>query len=176
MHLLRANGRFGVVTGWKMVPGTQTMYNLEVAQDHTFTVGDGQWVVHNCGSNLPQVAEARAREISANIGSWSKSYLTVGTAMVEDNGVVRTLIATNEKASSGLVNLVKAQLNQSEELVSLADNQGRHAEQVLVEYAKSNGLKILGLGASNNFCNEICGPMLIKEVGQEFLGQPWPQP
>jgi hypothetical protein len=47
MHLLRANGRFGVVTGWKMVPGTQTMYNLEVAQDHTFTVGDGQWVVHN---------------------------------------------------------------------------------------------------------------------------------
>jgi|SRR5712692_10533800 len=26
------------------------MYNLEVAQDHTFTVGAGQWVVHNCGS------------------------------------------------------------------------------------------------------------------------------
>lgn len=26
------------------------MYNLEVAQDHTFTVGAGQWVVHNhCG-------------------------------------------------------------------------------------------------------------------------------
>lgn len=24
------------------------MYNLEVAQDHTFTVGQGQWVVHNC--------------------------------------------------------------------------------------------------------------------------------
>lgn len=23
------------------------MYNLEVAQDHTFTVGQGQWVVHN---------------------------------------------------------------------------------------------------------------------------------
>jgi hypothetical protein len=23
------------------------MYNLEVAQDHTFTVGDGQWIVHN---------------------------------------------------------------------------------------------------------------------------------
>ncbi len=24
------------------------MYNLEVAHDHTFTVGTGQWVVHNC--------------------------------------------------------------------------------------------------------------------------------
>jgi hypothetical protein len=48
MHVLRANGTYGVVTGWKVVPGTQVMYNLEVAQDHTFTVGMGQWVVHNC--------------------------------------------------------------------------------------------------------------------------------
>jgi len=29
------------------VPGKQLMYNLEVAQDHTYTVGQGQWVVHN---------------------------------------------------------------------------------------------------------------------------------
>ncbi len=50
MYLLRADGRVGVVTGWKVVPGTRTMYNLEVAQDHTFTVGAGQWVVHNCPS------------------------------------------------------------------------------------------------------------------------------
>ncbi len=47
MHILRADGAYGVVTGWKIVPGAQTMYNLEVAQDHTFTVGDGEWVVHN---------------------------------------------------------------------------------------------------------------------------------
>jgi len=47
MHVLRADGTYGVVTGWKVVPGTQVMYNLEVAQDHTFTVGLGQWVVHN---------------------------------------------------------------------------------------------------------------------------------
>ena len=44
-----ASRRVGVVTGWKVVPGTKTMYNLEVAQDHTFTVGNGQWVVHNSG-------------------------------------------------------------------------------------------------------------------------------
>jgi Pretoxin HINT domain len=47
MHMLRADGSVGVVTGWKLVPGTQVMYNLTVAQDHTFTVGAGQWVVHN---------------------------------------------------------------------------------------------------------------------------------
>lgn len=52
MHVLRADGRYGVITGYKVVPGAKVMYNLEVAQDHTFTVGIGQWVVHNsdtCG-------------------------------------------------------------------------------------------------------------------------------
>ena len=47
MHVLQVDGSVGVITGWKIVPGTQVMYNLEVAQDHTFTVGVGQWVVHN---------------------------------------------------------------------------------------------------------------------------------
>ena len=54
MHVLEANGTYGVVTGWKIVPGAKTMYNLEVAQDHTFTVGSGEWVVHNCGAGLPK--------------------------------------------------------------------------------------------------------------------------
>src|SRR5579885_985522 len=50
MHVLRADGQWGMVTGWKVVAGTQVMYNLEVARDHTFTVGVGEWVVHNdCG-------------------------------------------------------------------------------------------------------------------------------
>ncbi|MBA2679869.1 MAG: hypothetical protein H0U76_15915 [Ktedonobacteraceae bacterium] len=53
MHVRRADGKVGVITGWKIVPGAKTMYNLEVAQDHTFTVGDGQWVVHNCGETFP---------------------------------------------------------------------------------------------------------------------------
>src|SRR5579885_3040840 len=52
MHVLRADGQWGIVTGWKMVPGTQVMYNLEVAQDHTFTVGSDEWVVHNCNLTI----------------------------------------------------------------------------------------------------------------------------
>jgi RHS repeat-associated protein len=50
MHVLRADGQYGLITGWKIVPGVKTMFNLEVAQDHTFTVGIGEWVVHNSGS------------------------------------------------------------------------------------------------------------------------------
>jgi RHS repeat-associated protein len=57
MHVLRADGSVGVITGWRSVHGTKVMYNLEVAQDHTFTVGDGQWVVHNrCDSGALRAA------------------------------------------------------------------------------------------------------------------------
>jgi hypothetical protein len=47
-RVVKADAYLGVMTGWKIVPGVMTMYNLEVAQDHTFTVGLGQWIVHNC--------------------------------------------------------------------------------------------------------------------------------
>jgi RHS repeat-associated protein len=47
MHVVEADGQVGVITGWVLVPGVMTMYNLEVAHDHTFTVGSAQWIVHN---------------------------------------------------------------------------------------------------------------------------------
>ncbi len=178
MHVLRADGIYGVVTGWKVVPGAEMMYDLEVARDHTFTVGIQQWVVHNCGG-FPQQAEARAREIGVSVdqqlGSWNRQALTAGVAIVDNGGVTRTLIATNEGASSSLVKLVNALRGPGEELISLADKQGRHAEEVLASYIKSNGLNLLGLGASNDFCNARCGPMLIQEFGQALLGQQWPR-
>jgi Pretoxin HINT domain len=52
MHVVEADGQLGVISGWKVVPGVKTMYNLEVAQDHTFVVG--MWVVHDCNSLNPR--------------------------------------------------------------------------------------------------------------------------
>jgi hypothetical protein len=52
MHIVRADGRVGMVTAWRMVPGSQLMENLEVARVHPFTVGSGQWVLHNCNPDL----------------------------------------------------------------------------------------------------------------------------
>jgi len=51
MHVRKADGSLGVITAWRVIPGVSVMYNLEVTQDHTFTVGEGQWVVHNCGGD-----------------------------------------------------------------------------------------------------------------------------
>ncbi len=41
---------------------TKVMYNLEVAQDHTFTVGGRQWIVHNC-ANGPTIPDSAAKHI-----------------------------------------------------------------------------------------------------------------
>jgi len=38
-----------VVQAVEVAPVQQRMYNLTVAEAHTFFVGDGQWLVHNCG-------------------------------------------------------------------------------------------------------------------------------
>lgn len=49
MHVLEADGRYGVVAKLVVVPGAMWMYNLTVAQDHTYAVGLDQWIVHNTG-------------------------------------------------------------------------------------------------------------------------------
>jgi RHS repeat-associated protein len=79
MHVVEADGSLGVISGWKVVPGVQTMYNLEVAQDHTFTVGDGQWIVHNTGPECDGVeSQGPGQSESEPVGSFTKvkdSYL-----------------------------------------------------------------------------------------------------
>ncbi len=47
MHVQEADGNYGVVAKLVLAPGAQWMYNLTVAQDHTYAVGLGQWIVHN---------------------------------------------------------------------------------------------------------------------------------
>ncbi len=67
MHVLRADGRIGMISAWKVIPGTQAMYNLEVDQDHTFTVGTGEWIVHNCAAGPLDNKILRAFD-SADVG------------------------------------------------------------------------------------------------------------
>ena len=45
----KVDGTHGVVQFNKIEYRTQTMYNLTVDIAHTFYVGDGDWLVHNCG-------------------------------------------------------------------------------------------------------------------------------
>ena len=44
----KVDGTFGVIRAMVFVSAPQAMYNLTVANAHTFFVGQGQWLVHNC--------------------------------------------------------------------------------------------------------------------------------
>jgi RHS repeat-associated protein len=50
-QVLRLDGETAMVVALKVVPGEQSMYDLTVSNVHTFAVGVGQWVVHNCTDN-----------------------------------------------------------------------------------------------------------------------------
>jgi hypothetical protein len=52
-RVVTLGGGTGVVAWVHVVPGQADRYNLTVAKDHTFAVGDGRWVVHNCGGGTP---------------------------------------------------------------------------------------------------------------------------
>jgi Pretoxin HINT domain/Pre-toxin TG len=51
--LKRAGGNYGVVKWVQFEQKTQKMYNLSVKTAHTFFVGEGKWLVHNCGWTSP---------------------------------------------------------------------------------------------------------------------------
>ena len=51
--IVSLGGVYGTVEKVIVVDAIQTMYDLTVEEVHTFAVGDGDWVVHNC-IELPQ--------------------------------------------------------------------------------------------------------------------------
>ena len=61
----KADGASGVVQAVAVVPVQQPMYNLTVAEAHTFFVGDGQWLVHNCITNVFSGRKSMLNEMAA---------------------------------------------------------------------------------------------------------------
>jgi len=47
-HIKTVDGTVGTVVTVQALPGVATRFNLAVKDIHSFTVGDGHWVVHNC--------------------------------------------------------------------------------------------------------------------------------
>jgi hypothetical protein len=90
--LRRANGETGIVKKLEWLTQTKRMYNLTVARDHTFFVGDGQWLVHNtvvkCPSGGVDLVNGRKPINSANAGT-----SVAIPASVQSNG--QTSIAVN---------------------------------------------------------------------------------
>jgi hypothetical protein len=47
------SGEYGTVENVQLIAADQPMYNLTVAEAHTFFVGEDGWLVHNCSAPAP---------------------------------------------------------------------------------------------------------------------------
>ncbi|MEZ4736341.1 MAG: polymorphic toxin-type HINT domain-containing protein [Caldilineaceae bacterium] len=66
-HIRQANGLAGTVQAMQVVQQPQVMYNLTVADAHTFFVGDGQWLVHNQCNSSPLGRGSTGRSIPSDL-------------------------------------------------------------------------------------------------------------
>jgi hypothetical protein len=64
------------------------MYNLEVQQDHTFTVGNGQWVVHKSGGDCGNTNEnsGASDNLSQGDRTPSGSFTQLGKGLIKELG------------------------------------------------------------------------------------------
>jgi len=172
MHILRANGSTGIITGWKIVPGTKVMYNLEVANDHTFTVGAGQWVVHN-RCDFASMADELAK--SLRIAAFKDTHATISVAFAQDEeGNVSTLVGMNSSSRRPWRIGALEGLLDGEGTIVPAPGDKFHAEQNILNYMRANNLDLLGIGASRDICLEFCAPAILDYSGGNFgvIGTP----
>ena len=93
-HVRHLDGTWGVVIGTHVVAGEAVRYNLTVANEHTFVVGSGQWVVHNtCGEG--DVASYEELSKKGDVGDGleghhipSKKYIAQFGVDAEDGAAV----------------------------------------------------------------------------------------
>jgi RHS repeat-associated protein len=81
MHVLEADGSYDVVTQLVVVLGSMWMYNLTVAQDHTYAVSLVHSIVHNDGGPCPNDNElgnlaAKERKMSGTNAGAAASGVT----------------------------------------------------------------------------------------------------
>ncbi len=97
-QVVRLDGTTATVTALRVVPGAATMYNLEVSQVHTFAVGFGQYVVHNCDGADKQLASmARGLQNALRQDGADISHATIGVARHADG---RLLVSLNQRVAA----------------------------------------------------------------------------
>jgi RHS repeat-associated protein len=153
MHVIRADGQVGVVEDIQVIPGAGTMYNLEVSQVHTFEVGIGRWVVHNCGSHqsLAKMGNEAAQYLWTRLRSTSQGYIdrtTIAFGFFQDaNGDLSMAISSNNYKFTKFLGRLANKLG-----IPYVKGSA-HAEANLLNYARKNNLELVALGTSRQACD-----------------------
>jgi len=67
-HIRRSDGSSGIVKSVKVIQEIKQMYNLTVDQEHTFFVGEEEWLVHNACWNVGE--KINLPDETGNYPSW----------------------------------------------------------------------------------------------------------
>jgi len=62
-RLAETDGEIGTVKAVEVVYTAQPMFNLTLAEAHTYFVGDGGWLVHNCGPGVVPYSEVNGHHV-----------------------------------------------------------------------------------------------------------------
>jgi hypothetical protein len=137
-----ANGTIAWVDRLQNVPGMGTMYDLSLDQVHTFAVGEGAYVVHNC----PSLAD-RARELHSSLHPIARRMRTTAIVRaVTDDGEFVDIVASSR---STLGPRVRSLLREGE-----VEARGRgHAEIKAIDYAEQRGWNIVDIGVTREICD-----------------------
>lgn len=151
----RADGATAIVVGVRAEPGVAAMWDLTVSDVHTFAVGSGWYVVHNCGFN--ELADAHAEELASKVTPkpFMRQWATIGVGYVEEaDGTITRVVSLSNGASSTLERTLRASLDVTDNYLERDLRRGAavHAEDYILDYAQGEGRSLRGIGASNDFC------------------------
>ncbi len=154
------DGATATVVALHTLPGVGPMWDLSLADVHTFAVGDVQVVVHNCDSP-EQFAHERAQELQNSLPDASRGRVTMGVGVTDDGQV---LVGTSEGGY-----LRKGVTLEDGE--TLAPGDTHHAEQNIMQWAQQNGQNLVAVGAGRPIC-EACDDVLRETVGENGIASP----
>jgi hypothetical protein len=170
-----------------VVPGLGIRYNLTVKDLHTFMVGDGQWVVHNCNPAAKAALDV-AKSIYSELGPrafqdtgkfLSPHDTTIAIGVLNDGSKIGAINAGTKPEflntvlklfeENGIRNVGPSNLSQ---LVK----GGTHAEMFILEHVGPyNEGKSLLKGISSYFSRPCpsCEPVILEKYGYplEWIGR-----
>jgi RHS repeat-associated protein len=150
------DGTTATVVALQVLTGIQDMYDLTVSNVHTFAVGNGQFVVHNCNNEtLAKSATAISKNLHEQIPAGRGfDRTTVGVGFAQDSkGNLFTLVSTN---SYKRVNIIRPLARRAGYIFTSGPD---HAEKNIMNKAAEWGWNVLAIGTSRPACPDCANMM-----------------
>ncbi|MEZ4709784.1 MAG: polymorphic toxin-type HINT domain-containing protein [Caldilineaceae bacterium] len=174
-RVYQSDGTTGVVQALVVEAAPQLMYNMTVAQAHTYAVGDGQWVVHNScnwlrgGKSSDRIGNILAKDAQFFWNQLPRGHKTViAVAQGGDHKIVTAFIGASDDA---LKTLEKFASQRGAKYIAPFEDPSiwgsGHAEQVAYNYFRqyfSNATDLrIGVSHPDGPCGRYCRPFFSRE-------------